>query len=118
MEYEFSDKDAKLIKSVGFRLTTQGILLALLGIVGLLIVFTKDADFSQIKNVVLLIQSIIEVAIGVVLLLAPAYFSRVDSTQGHDITELTSGLGKLATSFMYVWVFILLLAVLDIISLL
>jgi len=118
MEYEFSDKDAKLIKTVGFRLTTQGVLLALLGVVGLLIVFTKDADFSQLKNVVLLLQSIIEIGIGIVLLLAPAYFSRVDSTQGHDITELTTGLNKLATSFMYVWIFILVLAVLDIVSLL
>ena len=115
MSYEFSEEDGALIKRVGTRLTTEGIILILAGLAGVIYFFVNLGSKDPIVIWVYLVQSLVEIIIGSSLMLSPAYFTRVAETSGRDISELIGGLGKLGNTFMIVWIALAVNLTLDVI---
>ena len=115
MAYEFSNADGEVIKRVGLRLTTQGIILIIAGIAGLIYSIINFSTADQTTILVFLIQSIVEIIIGGSLLFAPSYFTRVAETEGEDISELMGGIDQLNRAFKIVWIALTVNLVLDVI---
>lgn len=116
MAYEFSKQDGTLIKSVGFRLTTQGVVLIIAGLAGIIYAAVNFSSAEDTVSILIYtIQSAVEIFIGIGLLLSPRFFKKVAETQGKDIQELMEGLGNLNTAFIIVWTTLTLNLLLDVI---
>jgi hypothetical protein len=115
MAYEFSDNDAATIKAVGTRLIFQGIFLFLIGLAGLAYLLIHINTISTFQLTLTSIQYLGEMLVGVALLYSPTHFNKVATTKGKDIQELITGFKKLSTSFLIVWLVVVMNVVLDII---
>ena len=114
MEYEFSDNDAKIISTAAFRLLAQAFLLLAAGIFGILFyLFSKN--LGNLDNIVMLLQSMVEVIIFLSLFMVPKVLKKVYTTEGSDISTLVKGLAKMSQGFKYVWIAVGFNLILDII---
>ena len=113
MAYEFSDSDANLIKRVGFRMTSEGVLLIAAGVAGIIYGLAHFSGGDHIALTVYMVQSIVEIVIGVSLIGVPSFFTRVAETSGKDIDELMGGMSKMSGAFRVVWVTLTLNLLLD-----
>jgi hypothetical protein len=104
MTYEFRDEDATIIKNVGNKAFFLAFFFAFGGLLLIIIAGINEDNYSDGIVFWLVLQGILQVAIGVLFFRPSDNFTNVATTEGKDIEELMTGLGEMVLGFkMFVY---------------
>lgn len=115
-QYEFTPEQNKVIGHVALRCVVNAVLLALLGVVGLIGSLIALGDNVALISIVGILYGVVFIAMGVMFFRPADNFRRVTTTEGSDITEIMTGLSELRGGFRLVSIMIIALLVLDVIT--
>jgi hypothetical protein len=115
-QYEFTPEQNKVIGHVALRCMVNAVLLALLGVVGLIGALISLGDNVVLISIVGILYGVVFITMGVMFFRPADNFRRVTTTEGSDITEIMTGLNELRGGFRLVSILILALLVLDVIT--
>ena len=116
-EYEFSEKDAEVVKRFATKCLIEAILIAVIGILGIIgpSILLGAGLLTGGMALVMIIQNILFVVIGAAFYPPYENLRNVAITQGSDIPELMKGMRKLNKLFVYLIYFVLASMTCDII---
>jgi hypothetical protein len=115
-QYEFTSEQNKVIGHVALRCMINAVLLALLGVVGLIGALISLGDNVALISIVGILYGVVFITMGVMFFRPADNFRRVTTTEGSDITEIMTGLNELRGGFRLVSIMIIALLVLDVIT--
>jgi len=115
-QYEFTPEQNKVIGHVALRCIVNAVLLALLGLVGLVTAIMSFGEAVPLLSIVGLLYGIVFITVGVTFFRPADNFRRVTTTQGNDITEVMTGLKELRGGFKLVSILIIVCLILDVIT--
>ena len=115
-QYEFTPEQNKVIGHVALRCVVNAVLLALLGVVGLVGALISLGDNVALISIVGILYGVVFITMGVMFFRPADNFRRVTTTEGSDITEIMTGLNELRGGFRLVSILIIALLVLDVIT--
>lgn len=115
-QYEFTPEQNKVIGHVALRCVVNAVLLALIGVVGLIGALITLGDNVVLISIVGILYGVVFITMGVMFFRPADNFRRVITTEGNDISEVMTGLNELRGGFRLVSIMIIALLVLDVIT--
>ncbi|MHA1941363.1 MAG: hypothetical protein ACW97P_06525 [Candidatus Hodarchaeales archaeon] len=113
MTYEFRDEDANVIENVGNKAFFLALFFAFGGLILIIIAGINEDNYSNGIVFWLVLQGILQVAIGILFLRPSDNFTNVATTEGRDIEELMTGLKEMAWGFKMFVYFLLATVIID-----